>query len=235
MRNFLLIIIFLQTFGFGAEAQNDSIRTERNKKTFLKQQVLPVSFITAGSLLNIGDIKHWVHDITPGTNFHADDYFQYTSQGLMYVYDMAGFQHKNSVFDQTKYLLISHLATSFIVTQLKFATKVQRPSGGQHSFPSGHTSVAFVGATVLFHEFKDTEPLLACSGYLFATATGVLRMTNNAHWLPDVLAGAGIAMLTTNLVYYFEPLKNFQPFKKKNDVSFIPVISPGELGLICRF
>lgn len=235
MRNILLIIIVLQTFGFGAEAQNDSIRIDEAKKTFLSKQILPLGLITAGSLLNIGEIKYRIHDITPGTNFPADDYSQYMSQGLMYMYDIMGFKHQNSAFDQTKYLLISHLATSFFVTQLKYATKVQRPSGGRHSFPSGHTSVAFVGATVLYHEFKDTEPLLAYSGYLFATATGVLRMTNDAHWLPDVLAAAGIAIITTNLVYHFQPLKNFQPFKKKNNVTFIPAIGARELGLVCRF
>lgn len=227
--------MILTGFVFSGKAQSDSVFVENSKTTFLKKQVLPVSLITAGSLLNIGQLKYRVHDITPRTSFHADDYFQYTPQGLMYLYDLAGFEHRNPVIDQTVYLLISHAATSFIVTQLKTATNVQRPSGDYRSFPSGHTSAAFVGATVLYHEFKNTEPLLAYSGYLFATATGVLRMTNNAHWLPDVVAGAGIAMLTTNLVYHFEPLRNIRPLKKKQNVSIIPIINPGEVGLVCRF
>lgn len=217
-------------------AQKDSIQIKiKPKSDFLKQQILPVSLITAGSLLNIGHIKQNIQDIIPNTNFHADDYFQYVPIGEMYLFDALGFKHQNTVFDQTKYLIISQLVSSSVVHFLKNTLNVTRPYGGGHSFPSGHTATAFVNATVLYHEFKDTEPLLAYSGYVFATATGVLRMTNNAHWLPDVLTSAGIGILTVNAVYFIKPFEKFQPFKKKKDLTFIPMISPGEVGLVCRF
>jgi membrane-associated phospholipid phosphatase len=236
----LLIIISLKCTASGFQAENqdsisvDSLQNLKTKLT-LKSQILPISLITVGSLLNIGEIKNHIQDKLPNTNTNVEDYLQYAPIAEMYLSDALGFKHQNSIFDQTKYLAISQLTTSLLVHLLKSTTKVKRPNGEDQSFPSGHTSAAFVGATVLFQEFKNTEPILAYSGYLFATTTGVLRMTNDAHWLPDVLVGAGIGILTTNLVYYFKPLQGFQPFHKKKDIVVIPMINSNSLGFQCRF
>lgn len=230
---FVTGFIFLAVASF---AQTDSLQvTNHGKGYFLKKQILPVSLITVGSLLNIGTLKYDIEKRIPDTHTHIEDYFQYTPAALIYLYDLSGFKHQNSVFDQTKYYAISQIISSTLVGNLKRITKVQRPVGGKTSFPSGHTADAFVGATVLYQEFKDTEPLLAYSGFVFATATGILRMTNDAHWLPDVVTSAGIGMLTVNLVYHFKPFKNFQPFKKKKDLTVIPLISTDSVGLLCRF
>jgi membrane-associated phospholipid phosphatase len=107
----------------------------------------------------------------------------------------------------------------------------RRPSGGPHAFPSGHTATAFLGATSLYHEFKETNTVLAYSGYAFATTTGTFRMLNNAHWFSDVLAGAGISILMTNIVYHIEPLKNWNPLKKSDNVSFVPYFNENEAGI----
>jgi membrane-associated phospholipid phosphatase len=56
-------------------------------------------------------------------------------------------------------------------------------------------------------------------GYGVATATGVMRVLNNRHWISDVLSGAGIGILSTELGYSLSDLI----FKKKgllrNDIS----------------
>ncbi|WP_319502610.1 phosphatase PAP2 family protein [uncultured Draconibacterium sp.] len=230
----IVFILLIQTsFSF---AQTDTTQViSKHDPSFISKQIVPIWLISSGALLNIGNIKYRIQDKLPTTNSRLDNYFRYVPIAQLYVFDAFGFEHQNTVFDQTKYLLISQLLSGGIVNLLKNVTNVERPSGDNHSFPSDHTSKAFVGATVLYHEFKDTEPLLAWSGYLFATATGALRMTNNAHWLPDVLAGAGIAILTTNLVYYFKPLQNFQPFKKNKELTITPIITPGALAIHCRF
>ena len=73
---------------------------------------------------------------------------------------------------------------------------------------------------------------LAYSGYLFATTTGVFRVLNNKHWVGDVLVGAGIGILVTDLVYRFEPLKNWNPFKnKKTKVIMSPTYTDNKFGL----
>jgi len=231
----LLIFIFIFSIT-SAYAQNDSIQTEKPKtKHFLKHQILPISLITTGALLNIGNIKETINTHTPRTNTTIDNYLQYAPAAQMYLFDAFGIKHKNNVFDQTKYLLISQLASGIIVHTLKNTTKITRPNGAATSFPSGHTTVAFVNATVLYKEFKDTDPWLAYSGFAVATATGALRMTNNKHWLPDVMVGAGIGILTVNAVYLLEPLKKLQFPSGRKKISIVPMIGYKSFSLACNF
>jgi membrane-associated phospholipid phosphatase len=53
---------------------------------------------------------------------------------------------------------------------------------------SGHTAIAFTNATLLFQEYKDSNLWYASSGFVFATATAILRIANNKHYSSDVLA-----------------------------------------------
>ncbi len=157
---------------------------------------------------------------------HVDDWIHYAPVVTMYAADLFHVPAKNTVWNQTKFLIISEAITAGIVWSLKLGLGVQRPNNGAYTaYPSGHTSQAFVQSQVLFNEFRETAPLLAASGFLFSTTTGVLRVLNNRHWVPDVLLGAGIGMLVTNAVYHFEPFKKWNPFKKKNNnhqLSFVP-------------
>lgn len=235
MKSMYLFFVFVLSLT-SAYAQSDSIRSEKpDTKHILKQQIVPLSLITAGALMNIGNIRETVHGHTPMTNNSLDDYLQYIPAAEMYLFDASGVRHQNTVFNQTKYLLISQLASSIIVESLKKITDVTRPTGAPESFPSGHTTFAFVNATVLFHEFKGTDPWLAYSGFVVATAAGCLRLTNNAHWVSDVMAGAGIGMLTVNVVYWLEPLKKLQLSHGKGKISFIPMVGYKSASLACNF
>jgi len=230
---FLICVLYLTT---SVSAQSDTLQSENQaKKQFLKHQILPLGLITVGSLLNIGQIKETIHDHTPQTNTTVENYLQYLPAAQMYLFDAIGFKHRNNVFDQTKYLLISQLASGIIVQTLKKTTQITRPDGEPNSFPSGHTTTAFVNATVLYKEFKDTDPWIAYSGFVVAAATGSLRMTNNKHWLPDVMVGAGIGILTVNVVYLWEPLKKLQLSTKNKRISFAPMIGYQSLSLSCNF
>ena len=50
-------------------------------------------------------------------------------------------------------------------------------------------------------ELKTSIPILSCAGYLGATATGVIRIYKNRHWLRDIVAGAAIGILSAKLAY----------------------------------
>ncbi len=229
----LICVLYLTT---SVSAQSDTLQTKnKGDKQFLKHQILPLGLISAGALLNIGNIKETIHDHTPQTNTTVENYLQYLPAAQIYAFDALGFKHRNNVFDQTKYLLISQLASGIIVHALKTTTKITRPDGEPNSFPSGHTTTAFVNATVLYKEFKDSDPWIAYSGYVVAAATGSLRMTNNKHWLPDVMVGAGLGILTVNVVYLLEPLKKLQISSKNKKTSFIPMIGYNSLSLACTF
>ena len=139
-----------------------------------------------------------------------DDYLQYIPIGQMYLADLVGLKARNNALNQTIYLVVAELGTAAVTHTLKRGFDVQRPNGRRFAFPSGHTSQAFTVASVLYHEFKKTHKVLAYSGYVFASATGALRVMNNAHWTSDVLAGAGVAIGVTELLYMWDPLKRYK-------------------------
>lgn len=225
----LFCLIFLNCFLY---AQKDSLSTKQPKqKSFLKQSIVPFSLIGSGLIINYSNgaigkenLQEQILNIVPGFNSNAEDFLIFVPALTMYTADLLKIKSKNNAFDQTKYLTISLIVNNIITFGLKNITNEERPNGeDNYSFPSGHTSNAFVMATVLHHEFIDDNPLLAFSGYLFATTTGVLRVLNNKHWVSDVLVGAGLGIIITDLVYRFEPLKNWNPFKnEKIHVSVAP-------------
>jgi membrane-associated phospholipid phosphatase len=69
-------------------------------------------------------------------------------------------------------------------------------------FPSGHTANAFRGAEILRQELKHTHPVWSFSGYLVAGAVGFMRIQGRQHQLSEVIAGAGLGMLSTKLTYW---------------------------------
>jgi membrane-associated phospholipid phosphatase len=149
----------------------------------------------------------------------------------LYIADLAGIKSKNHWFDQTKYLGFSNIISAGLTLGLKHLTQKTGPNKLPFSFPSGHTTFAFTNATVLYNEFSESYPLLAYSGYAFATTTGTLRLMHNEHWLSDVLLGAGIGIMAAHLVYYIEPLKNFNPFLKSENITLTPLIKENRYGL----
>jgi membrane-associated phospholipid phosphatase len=226
----LILLIVLQAEGFAQTAVKhaaDSSRFRVNRFTF-KTEAVPAALVITGLALTGQHTKTDLQARFPRTDTRIDNYLQWSPEVVMFAADVFTDRHRNNVFNQTKYLCISLLATGLITQVLKLSTQVTRPNGGNLSFPSGHTSNAFTGAAVLYHEYIDSSPLLAYSGFLMSTTTGVLRITNNRHWVPDVLVGAGIGILVTDLVYRLEPLKNWDPFhlSEKENISFIPQIDP---------
>jgi len=226
----LFLISFLGHFNLNAQV-SDSLHS----RITYKKAIIPISLIGVGILINNSQFeKNLQTELRDkvGNNYELriDDYLQYVPVAELYIADILGAKSKNHWFDQTKYLLISQLLTSSITHGLKRLTLKTRPNGSSYSFPSGHTTFAFTNATVLYNEFYQTTPMLAYSGYAFATATGTFRMINNKHWLSDVLVGAGIGILVTNLVYYFEPLRNFNPFIKSKNMVLVPQLDYNNYG-----
>ena len=89
-----------------------------------------------------------------------------------------------------------------VTYSLKHAIHEKRPDGtDNHSFPSGHTSVAFSGATVLMHEYRKVSPWIGVAGYAVATGVAVDRVRRNRHHWEDVVAGAAIGVASAEAGY----------------------------------
>ncbi|WP_027392802.1 phosphatase PAP2 family protein [Aquimarina latercula] len=235
----LVGIVLLLSFTFG-NSQNFSIpKKKKTENKLVKRLTLPASIMLWSALISGSDFeKDLQRDLRNqvGNDYYnnIDDYTRYVPFVQMYGADIFGVKAKNHWFDQTKNLAIAVVVNDFVTTRLKRLIKKRRPNGSDdyESFPSGHTSLPFTGAGLLYQEFKDTSPLLAYSGFGFAITTGTFRMVNNAHWLSDVMMSAGIGILITELIYYFDPIIKWNPFKNSKDrISLIPRIENGNYGV----
>jgi PAP2 superfamily len=238
---FWLSLIMLVCSGqFSAQKDTTIIKT-KPQKSFFKATVLPTTLILSGVLLTGSQAeKNWQKDVRNkvGNDYRVrlDDYIQYVPYLQVYIGDIVGLKAKNHWFDQTKNIFIGGLVTTIVTHSLKRGVGKERPDGSANtSFSSGHAANAFLGATILYQEYKGTSQVYAYSGYAFAVGTGSLRVMNNRHWVSDVLAGAGIGILVANLVYYIEPLKNWNPFKKTKNLTFSPMINDNGLTFTASF
>jgi membrane-associated phospholipid phosphatase len=86
---------------------------------------------------------------------------------------------------------------------LKHTVRERRPDWtDRRSFPSGHTSIAFAGATILDKEFRKVSPWISVAGYAVATGVAVDRVARNRHHWYDVAAGAAIGVGGTFFGYW---------------------------------
>ncbi|MEN8185624.1 MAG: phosphatase PAP2 family protein [Bacteroidota bacterium] len=233
---FLLLISLSPIF---SQTDTLSVQKDLKEKTFLKKSIIPLSLIGSGLLINYSNgsfgkenLQEKIQNNFEDFHTNIDNLTWFAPAIIMYSADLMKIESKNDAFTQTKYLTIAGLANNILTYGIKRITDEQRPNGEDFSFPSQHTSNAFVMATVLHHEFAETNPVIAYSGYFFATTTGVLRVLNNKHWVSDVLVGAGLGIIVTDLVYRFEPLKNWNPFKnKKTQVFMSPSFNNQQYGI----
>jgi membrane-associated phospholipid phosphatase len=169
------------------------------------------------------NVKTEVRKKDPDFHTPFDNYLQYAPGLSVYALNAMGIKGKHNFKDRTLTYLLSSLISGVTVQSIKAVTKVRRPDGiGSNAFPSGHTATAFAGAEFLRQEYKDVSPWYGFAGYTAATATGILRMYNNKHWLRDVVAGAGFGILSTQIAYWLEPkvVKLFS--HKKSSAHFDP-------------
>ena len=132
-----------------------------------------------------------------------DDYTQFFGPAAVVGLKLGGYEGRS---DWPRLLASAGMGygiMALLVNTIKHTAKEMRPDGSSaNSWPSGHTATAFVGATLLHKEYGLTRsPWWSVAGYSVATATGVMRVLNNRHWISDVLSGAGIGMLSGELGY----------------------------------
>lgn len=148
-----------------------------------------------------GEIQDKIHFRT-----HADNYLQYGPALAWVGLSVAGVKGQSRPLDRALLGGLAYGISTGVVLGLKHATHELRPDGSnRYSFPSGHTTNAFTGASLLHREFSGVSPWIPVGGYAMATSTGLLRMTNDRHWVSDVLVGAGIGLLSAEVAYRLYP------------------------------
>ncbi|NTW49102.1 MAG: phosphatase PAP2 family protein [Chlorobiales bacterium] len=201
---------------------------------------LPVAMITYGVIgIENKELRSYNFEIREEVLEHIDekatidDFMQYAPGAAVYGLNAMGIKGRHKLVDGTIIYGSSLLVMMGIVTSLKLATHIERPDkSAKNSFPSGHTATAFASAEFLWQEYKDVSIWYGLAGYSVAAATGIYRIMNNRHWLTDVVAGAGIGMLTTKLAYFvFGQLKGHRVQEERGIATFLPYYDSRQIGL----
>lgn len=177
-----------------------------------KQLIVPMS------LLGIGGVGITFHDkVGNWSNNHhtkVDDYMQYIPVTANLLLGSCGVKHKHRFIERLMISTTAYIAETAIVNGLKYTVKENRPdSKARNSWPSGHTATVFTGAELTRLEYGWKVGSIA---YGIAIVTGALRVYNNRHWCNDVLAGAGIGILSANIAKWLYPIEKKWFTRKKN-------------------
>lgn len=186
------------------------------QKDWVKKSVAPGILFTASVATwnQKEQIREDRNRYLPNFKMHYDDYLQYAPAATVYGLKLAGVKGRNNIGRASLSYATSLAIMAILVNSIKYTAKVERPDGSRrNSFPSGHSAMAFTNAAFLDKEYGLVNPAYSIAGYSAATFTGLGRALNNRHWLPDILAGAGIGILSTELGYFFID----KIFKNKGD------------------
>jgi hypothetical protein len=253
MRKIFIIILTTLTVTFSVFAQSDNDSTQIIPRQFASNVYTFKSFLIPGLMTSYGfialkskdlkKINEYININIPhsaaNASHLADDILQFSPALMVYGLNIAGIKGRNNVFDQTMIYVMSNLILNGTVQSIKNISQEQRPDLSDYrSFPSGHTAEAFASAEFLREEYKDKSPWLGYLGYGMAVTTGCLRMYNQKHWVSDVIAGAGLGIISTRLSYILYPLIQKKLFKiKMHKTVVMPSLNNQSLGfqLVHRF
>jgi len=169
------------------------------------------------------------------TAYGLDDYSRYAPLAMAYAMMATGRRGERTPVAFTLIYLMGHELDATVVSNLKRETAESRPYDAslRNSFPSSHTSQAFLTATLLHEQYGRQYPWLSVSGYAVATATGAMRVLGNRHWVTDVLAGGAIGFLSAEAAWHiYPPLTRLLPDKLAHKLLLVPTYMPGGAGLL---
>ncbi|WEK35743.1 MAG: phosphatase PAP2 family protein [Candidatus Pseudobacter hemicellulosilyticus] len=222
------LTLFLCLFNQAYSQQPDSLPLPRSYDRFHHSLYIPGSLILAGILANGNGAESFKKELAEERNEHfgnfhtrMDDYLQYSPIVIAYGLDALGVRSKTDLLNRTVILAKGELLVAGATGLLKTATHQLRPDNSTfNSFPSGHTAQAFAAATFLSEEYKGRYPWMPYAAYGIASTVGALRMANNRHYISDVLAGAGLGIITMKLAYWTHQYKWGKPKNRKTAILF---------------
>jgi membrane-associated phospholipid phosphatase len=225
---FILVLMLAMCLALSAQTKPSAYKKPKKWSRIL---VVPITLIAGGfytinekRFINRFSVRAERNEEMPLFHYHIDDYLQYAPAVAVYALAVVGKKGKNDWKNRTLLLIKSELLMTAVVLPIKKLSRQLRPDGSNYrSFPSGHTAQAFVAATFLHQEFGHKSVWYSIGGYTVATAVGTLRILNNKHWISDVLVGAGIGILSTNLVYRSHRYR----FGKKPALTIVPTYAEG--------
>lgn len=224
------------TDGSGPEAAVcDSIETADCSETLRPTQlILPATLIAAGAFGVCNgwfksvksDLRDDMQHLRGNCYFHADDYLQYLPVTAGVTLGLAGVRSRHPLRERVAATAVAYAAMGVMVNVGKYTIRERRPdSSARNSFPSGHTATAFMGAEIVRIEYG---PAYGIAAYTVGVGIAALRVYNERHWLNDVIAGAGIGILSARVGYWSLPL--CRKVLGWQNVAVVPVVAPDGSG-----
>ena len=162
-----------------------------------------------------------------------DNVLEYVPTAAVFGLKLLGVPAESSWKLRLTVSVVSFGINAAVTYSLKHTIHEMRPDGtDNHSFPSGHTAVAFCGATTLMHEYRKVSPWIGVAGYAVATTVAVDRVRRNRHHWGDVVAGAAIGVASAEAGYWIGDIILGKGKKKKQDVSLS--VAPMGMTLVAR-
>ena len=165
----------------------------------------------------------------PGFHFTVDNYLGYVSYLGLAGAELAGVHPQHDLLNTALLVAKAELLLTAAVYGLKYTTHVERPSSkDDHSFPSDHAAQAFLAASIVNLELRDQSHWYGVGAYGLATSVAVLRVLNNKHWESDVLAGAGLGILSAHVAYLTHQNRWGRPARGRGvGLTMAPMYFPG--------
>lgn len=237
LRNFALLLSFLLIFNTSLNSSASShfqnstsqVDSTQTKSLTIKQLIVPATLISLGSLgaiFNDNVLNRETNKIFRGNHHCNIDYYLRFAPSIGYIaLGEVGLTSKHSLKERVAVAATSHAIMVALGSGLKNIVHEQRPNlSNNHSFPSGHTAIAFTGAELMRIEYGANTGL---AGYAVATSVALMRLYNNKHWLNDVVMGAGIGILSARLGYALLPWeRKLLGWNKKKASSTIIAMMP---------
>lgn len=243
MRRFLLALLVLAVTLPREVYAQDSVPVYSPYRFKGTDVILPAALIGMG-IAGLGwkglkNVNHKVTDALWDDGSHGrikiDNFSQYLPIVATYGLNLCGVKGLHGYADLSIITATAYLMMAAIVYPTKDFVHSPRPAPDPrvNSFPSGHTAWAFTGAEIMRREYWHVSPWIGVSGYLVAGATAFLRLYNGAHWLTDVLAGAGIGIICAEAAYWLYPAvaKHLFPGRYNKNVFIAPAATRSSLGL----
>lgn len=167
--------------------------------------------------------------------------YNYSINGGVYL---IGLLTRNEKWRKTGVLLISSASTvGLIQTVSKTLVGRARPiadlgkasfepfsqEAAYHSFPSGHTILAFTTFYAIGKQFKN--PWAKGGFYTLGLLSPVTRLWSGAHWLTDVALSMAVSIVVVDSIDKYLNKERYPGADSKNKISWRLQMGPGTVGL----
>ena len=183
----------------------DSASIAYKPESLVQRSMLPMGLLTTSILYNDNYLDKRIVKFGGITQpaLKSADFLQYSPVAILYAMKAFGVEGRSDWPRMITADIASVAIMNLIARPTKHIIKRERPDGRAfNSYPSGHTSTAFMTAQMLHKEYGETlSPWISVAGYGIAATTGIFRVIANRHWCSDVLGGAAIGIFSTELAY----------------------------------